>query len=121
LECRQLSRDAPELTARALEAHFKQKQGHRLGPLAQQLAGMLAELNRSRLSRDTSRLFHDLHQLDAAGEAFRYDGQLRTSASHVDVPRLLQPFRGAFAVIHGGVLTALYEYPPREIGTEYGA
>ena len=44
-ECRQLSGDDPGLTAQALEAHFKQKQRHRLGPLAQQLAGMLAELN----------------------------------------------------------------------------
>ena len=41
LECCQLNGDDPGLTAQALEAHFKQKQRHRLGPLAQQLAGML--------------------------------------------------------------------------------
>jgi hypothetical protein len=122
-ECRQLSGDNPGLTAQALEAHFKQKQRHRLGPLAQQLAGMLAELNLAQLPPDTSRLLQGLHQLDPTGEAFRYDGQLKTSASHVDVPRLVQRFRGAFGIIHGGVLTALHEHASflREIRAEYGA
>jgi len=122
VECCQLNGDDPGLTAQALEAHFKQKQRHRLGPLAQQLAGMLDELNLSQLPPDTSRLLQDLHQLDPAGEAFRYDGQLKTSASHVSVPRLVERFRAAFAIIHGGVLTALYEHASflREIRTEYG-
>ena len=121
-ECRQLGGDDPGLTAQALEAHFKQKQRHRLGPLAQQLAGMLAELNLAQLPPDTSRLLQGLHQLDPTGEAFRYDGQLKTSASHVDVPRLVQRFRAAFGIIHGGVLTALYEHASflREIRAEYG-
>jgi hypothetical protein len=122
-ECRQLSGGDPGLTAQALEAHFKQKQRHRLGPLAQQLAAMLAELNLAELPPDTSRLLQGLHQLDPTGEAFRYDGQLKTSASHVDVPRLVQRFRSAFGIIHGGVLTALYEHASflREIRAEYGA
>ena len=122
LECCQLNGDDLGLTAHALEAHFKQKQRHRLGPLAQQLAGMLDVLNLGQLPPDTSRLLQDLHQLDPAGEAFRYDGQLKTSARHVDVPRLVQRFRAAFAIIHGGVLTALYEHASflREIRTEYG-
>jgi hypothetical protein len=121
-ECRQLGGGDPGLTAQALEAHFKQRQRHRLGPLAQQLAGMLAELNLAELPPDTSRLLQGLHQLDPNGEAFRYDGQLKTSASHVDVPRLLQRFRSAFGIIHGGVLTALYEHASflREIRAEYG-
>lgn len=55
-ECRQLSGDDPGLTAHALEAHFKQKQRHRLGPLAHQLAGMLAELNLTQLPPGTSQL-----------------------------------------------------------------
>ena len=50
-ECRQLDGDDPGLTAQALEVHFKQKQRHRLGPLAQQLAGMLGELNLAQLPR----------------------------------------------------------------------
>ena len=122
-ECRQLKGDGdPGLTANALEAHFKQKQRHRLGPLAQQLAGMLAALNLHELPPDTSRLIQDLHQLDPTGEAFRYDGQLKTSAGHVDVPRLVQRFRAAFAILHGGILTALYEHASflREIRMEYG-
>jgi hypothetical protein len=121
-ECRQLSGDDTELTAQALEAHFKQKQRHRLGPLAQQLAGMLAELNLAQLPPDTLRLLQGLHQLDPTGEAFRYDGQLKTSASHVDVSRLVQRFRAAFGIVHGGVLTALYEHASflREICAEYG-
>jgi hypothetical protein len=122
LECCQLNGDDPGLTAQALEAHFKQTQRHRLGPLAQQLAGMLANLNLGQLPPDTSRLLQDLHQLDPTGEAFRYEGQLKTSASHVDVPRLVQRFRTAFAILHGGVLTALDEYASflREIRMEYG-
>jgi len=122
-ECRQLEGDDdPGLTAQVLEVHFKQKQRHRLGPLSQQLAEMLAELHLAQLPPDTSRLLQHLHQLDPTGEAFRYDGQLKTSAGHVDVPRLVQRFRAAFAIIHGGVLTALYEHASflREIRTEYG-
>ena len=122
-ECRQLKGDGdPGLTANALEAHFKQKQRHRLGPLAQQLAGMLAALNLHELPPDTWRLLQDLHQFDPTGEAFRYDGQIKTSAGHVDVPRLVQQFRAAFAILHGGMLTALYEHASilREIRTEYG-
>jgi hypothetical protein len=62
------------------------------------------------------------HQFDPTGEAFRYDGQLKTSASHVDVPRLVQRFRAAFGIIHSGVLTALHEHASflREIRAEYG-
>jgi hypothetical protein len=122
VECCWLNGGDPGLTPQALEVHFKQKQRHRLGPLAQQLAGMLTELNLGQLPPDTSRLLRDLHQLDPAGESFRYDGQLKTSASHVDVPRLVERFRAAFAIIHGGVLTALHEHASflREIRTEYG-
>jgi hypothetical protein len=121
--CRQLSGDDdPRLTAQALEGHFRQKQRHRLGPLAQQLAGGLADLNLDQLPPDTSRLLQDLHQLDPTGEAFRYHGQLKTSASHVDVPRLVERFRAAFAILHGGVLTALDVHAAflQEMRTEYG-
>jgi hypothetical protein len=112
----------PGLTAHAPEAHFKQKQRHRLGPLAQQLAGMLADLKLGRLPPDTSRLLQDPHQLDPTGETFRYDGQLKTSASHVDVPRLVRRFRATFGILHGRVLTALDEHASflREISAEYG-
>ena len=122
LECCQLNGDDPGLTAQAVEAHFKRKQRHRLGPLALELMALLANLNLGQLPPSTSRLLQDLHQLDPTGEAFRYDGQLKTSASHVDVPRLVQRFRAAFAILHGGVLTALDEHASflREIRTEYG-
>ena len=110
-ECCQLDGDDdPGLTPQALEAHFKQKQRHRLGPLAQQLAGMLADLNLDELPPDTMHLLQDLHQLDPTGEAFRYEGHLKTSASHVDVTRLVERFRAAFDVIHGGVLAVLDQY-----------
>jgi hypothetical protein len=109
-ECRQLGGDDPGLTAEALEAHFKQKQRHRLGPLAQQLAGLLADLNLDELPPDTTHLLHSLHQLDPTGEAFRYEGHLKTSASHVDVTRLVERFRDAFGIIHGGVLAVLDQY-----------
>ena len=120
--CRQLDGDDdPGLTPQALEAHFKQKQRHRLGPLAQQLAGLLAELNLDELPPDTTYLLQSLHQLDPTGEAFRYEGHLKTSASHVDVTRLVEHFRAAFDVIHGGVLTALEEYAAflHEMRAEY--
>ena len=55
--CRQLDGDDdPGLSPQALEAHFKQKQRHRLGPLAQQLAGLLADLNLDELPPDTMQL-----------------------------------------------------------------
>jgi hypothetical protein len=109
--CRRLDgADDPKLTPQALEAHFKQKQRHRLGPLAQQLAGLLADLNLDELPPDTTQLLHRLHQLDPTGEAFRYEGHLKTSASHVDVTRLVERFRDAFSIIHGGVLAVLDQY-----------
>lgn len=109
--CRQLDGDDdPGLTPQALEAHFKQKQRHRLGPLAQQLAALLASLNLDKLPPDTMHLLQSLHQLDPTGEAFRYEGHLKTSASHVDVTRLVERFRAAFDVIHGGVLAVLHQY-----------
>ena len=120
--CRRLDGDDdPGLAHQALEAHFKQKQRHRLGPLAQQLAGLLAELNLDELPPDTTYLLQRLHQLDPTGEAFRYEGHLKTSASHVDVTRLVEHFRAAFDVIHGGVLTALDEYAAflHEMRAEY--
>ena len=100
----------PELTPQALEAHFKQKQRHRLGLLAQQLAGLLADLNLDELPPDINHLLDSLHQLDPTGEAFRYEGHLKTSASHVDVTRLVERFRDAFGIIHGGVLAVLDQY-----------
>jgi len=110
VECCQLNGGDPGLTAQALEAHFKQKQRHRLGPLAQQLAGLLADLNLDELPPDTMHLLRSLHQLDPTGEAFRYEGHLNTSASHVDVTRLVERFRAAFDVIHGGVLAVPDQY-----------
>jgi hypothetical protein len=120
--CRQLNGDAdPGLTPQALEAHFKQKQRHRLGPLAQQLARLLADLNLDELPPDTMRLLHSLHQLDPTGEAFRYEGHLKTSASHVDVTRLIERFRATFDIIHGGVLAELDQYADflQEVREEY--
>lgn len=108
--CRQLDGDDPGLTPQALEAHLKQKQRHRLGPLAQQLAALLGSLNLDKLPPDTMHLLQSLHQLDPTGEAFRYEGHLKTSASHVDVTRLVERFRAAFDVIHGGVLAVLDQY-----------
>jgi hypothetical protein len=102
--------DDPGLAPEALEAYFKQKQRHRLDPLARQLAGMLAKLRLDNLPPETMRLLTQLHQLDPTGESFRYDGQLRTNAQHVDVGRLVELFRAAFCVIHGGVLTVLDQY-----------
>jgi len=55
-------------------------------------------------------LLRSLHQLDPTGEAFRYEGHLKTSASHVDVTRLVERFRATFDVIHGGVLAVLDQY-----------
>ena len=120
--CRQLDGDDdPGLTPQALEVHFKQKQRHRLGPLAHQLAGLLADLNLGELPPETTHLLQSLHQLDPTGEAFRYEGHLKTSASHVDVTRLVEHFRAAFDVIHGGVLTALDGYSAflHEMRAEY--
>lgn len=108
--CRQLDGDDPGLTAQALEAHFKQKQRHRLGPLAQQLATLLASLNLDKLPSDTMQLLQSLHQLDPTGEAFRYEGHLNTTASHVDVTRLVEHFRAAFDVIHGAVPAVLGQH-----------
>jgi hypothetical protein len=102
--------DDPCLAPEALETYFKQKQRHRLDPLAQQLAGMLAKLRLDKLPPDTMRLLTQLHQLDPTGESFRYDGQLRTSARQVDVGRLVELFRAAFYVIHDGVLAVLDQY-----------
>jgi hypothetical protein len=102
--------DDPGLAPEALETYFKQKQRHRLDPLAQQLAGMLAKLRLDKLPPDTMRLLTQLHQLDPTGESFRYDGQLRTSARQVDVGRLVELFRAAFYVIHDGVLAILDQY-----------
>jgi hypothetical protein len=102
--------DDPALAPEALESYFKQKQRHRLDPLARQLAGMLARLGLDELPPDTTRLLAQLHQLDPSGESFRYDGQLRTSARQVDVVQLVELFRNAFYVIHGGVLAVLDQY-----------
>lgn len=123
LECCLLNGDDPGLTSEALERYFKQKQRHRLGPLARQLAGMLDVLDLAQLPQETSRVLQDVHQLDPTGEAFRYDGHLKTSAGYVDVPKLVQRFRRAFGIIHGGMLTALHEHALflHEIRTEYGA
>ena len=77
---------------------------------AQCPAAMLATLRLDKLAPDTMRLLTQLHQLDPAGESFRYDGQLRTSARQVDVGRLVELFRAAFYVVHDGVLAALDQY-----------
>jgi hypothetical protein len=102
--------DDPGLAPEALEAYFKQKQRHRLDPLGRQLAGMLARLRLDNLPPETMRLLAQLHQLDPSGEAFRYDGQLRTSARQVDVGQLVELFRAAFCVIHDGVPGVLDQY-----------
>ncbi len=99
--------DDPGLAPEALETYFKQKQRHRLDPLARQLASMLAKLRLDKLPPETMRLLTQLHQLDPTGESFRYDGQLRTNARQVDVGRLVELFRAAFYVIHDGVLAVL--------------
>jgi len=120
--CGQLNGDDdPGLTPQTLEAHFRQKQRHRLGPLAHQLARLLASLNLDDLPPNTTNLLQSLHQLDPTGEAFRYEGHLKTTASHVDVPWLVERFRAAFGIIHGGVLTALDEYAAflHEMHAEY--
>ena len=87
--------------------------------------GVLAGLRRAIVSASEPAAgvgWSSLSELDPTGEAFRYDGQLNTIASNVDVPRLVQRFRAAFGIIHGGVLTALYEHASflREIRAEYG-
>ncbi len=71
---------------------------------------MLAKLRLDELPPDTMHLLTQLHQLDPAGESFRYDGQLRTNARQVDVGRLIELFRSAFYVIHDGVLAVLDQY-----------
>lgn len=93
-----------------LETHLKRKQSHRLGPLAQQLTGLLERLALERLPAETMSLLARLHQLDPSGEAFRYANHLKTTTHHVDVPRLTALFRDTFRVIHGGVLTELDVY-----------
>jgi hypothetical protein len=102
--------DDPILAPEALEGHFKQKQRHRLDPLAKQLADMLKKLDLDELPPDTMRLLARLHQLDPTGEAFRYADRLKTDAHQVDVGQLTQLFRDAFNIIHGGVLTVLDQY-----------
>ncbi len=93
-----------------LETHLKRKQSHRLGPLAQQLAGLLERLDLGRLPTETMSLLARLHQLDPSGEAFRYANHLKTTAYQVDVVHLTALFRDAFHIVHGGVLTALDVY-----------
>jgi hypothetical protein len=120
--CRQLDAGHdPALTPQALEAHFRQRQRHRLGPLARQLAELLAALDLDQLPQDTMRLLQNLHQLDPVGEAFRYEGSLKTSAHHIDATRLVERLRRAFRIIHSGVLTGLTEHADflHEIREEY--
>jgi hypothetical protein len=107
-------------TPQDLGADFKRRQRHRLGPLAQQLAELLAGLNLDWLPPDIMRLLQSLHQLDPTGEAFRYEGALKTSAHHVNVAGLVERLRAAFRVIHGGILTGLTEHADilREIREE---
>ncbi|MBG6092804.1 hypothetical protein [Actinomadura viridis] len=100
----------PSLHPDELDVHLKRKQRHRLGPLADQLAGLLKELALEGLPADTMRLLARLHQLDPTGEAFRYADHLESSAHAVDVPELTKLLRDAFAIVHGGVITALHVY-----------
>lgn len=102
--------DDPGLAPEALETYFKQKQRHRLEPLARQLAGMLAKLKLDNLPPETMRLLAQLHQLDPTGESFRYDCQLRTNARQVDVGQLVELFRAAVCVIHDGLPAVLDQY-----------
>lgn len=109
--CRQLDvGHDPALIPQALEAHFRQRQRHRLGPLARQLVELLEALDLDQLPQDAMRLLQDLHQIDPAGEAFRYEGSLETSAHHVDVTQLVGRLRRAFRIIHSGVLNGLTEH-----------
>jgi hypothetical protein len=100
-------RGGPVLSADELDVYLKRKQGHRLGPLAEQLAGLLSRLKLGGLPPETLRLLARLHQLDPRGEAFRYANQMETKAQIVDVARLATLFREAFDMIHSGVLTML--------------
>jgi len=97
-----------ELYPENLEAHLKCKQSHRLGPLAQQLSGLLERLSLGGLPAGTMKVLAQMQQLDPRGEAFRYAHHLNTTATHVDVPALVKLFREVFGLIHGGVLTELY-------------
>ncbi len=108
VECLQMARrDHGVPTPSELEAHLKSKQRHRLGPLAEQLAGLLNQLQLGSLPPETMRWLMRLHQLDPSGEAFRYANHLKTDATAVDVVRLASAFREAFDMVHGGVLTML--------------
>lgn len=100
----------PWLQPGALNEHLKYKKGHRLEPLGRMLADLLARIGLEGLPQGTTSLLARLHQLDKTGEAFRYSGYLKTQAYAVNVPALIEFFREAFGVIHGGVLTMLHEY-----------
>jgi hypothetical protein len=102
--------DDPKLVPEALETYLKRKQGHRLGPLSKQLTVMLKELDIEELPADVVLTLERLHLLDPTGEAFRYADQLKTDSHHVHVGPLVELFRDAFNVTHGGVLAVLDQY-----------
>ncbi|WP_155373742.1 hypothetical protein [Catellatospora vulcania] len=99
--------DDPELQPEAIEAAFKKTYKHRVEPLGKRLVELLKWLQLGDLPEQTTKILARLHNLDPYGEAFRYEGNLRTSATTVDVPRLAALFRDTFDLIHGGVLTEL--------------
>ncbi|MFI0792517.1 hypothetical protein ACH4OY_07445 [Micromonospora rubida] len=103
----QSGQDSCAPTISEVEAHLKSRQRHRVGPLAQQLAGILNQLQLTGLPPETLHWLMRLQQLDPSGEAFRYANHLNTDAEAIDVVRLAAFFREAFDVIHGGVLTML--------------
>ena len=109
------------LDAKEVEHWLRRGAGHSLHSLAQRLQQHLNDLDLGELPAETHAVLQELHQLDPAGDAFRYawgwdkatrstQRSPRPSTRLVDLAAMDGHFHRTFDLLSGGVMTALDVY-----------
>lgn len=88
----------PDLDNDKLAAHLKQKLGHKLLPLVDELDKHLVALKQPRMPSSVRSTLNLISSADRLGESFRYEGSLPDEQDYIDFLALAQAVADAYQV-----------------------
>jgi hypothetical protein len=111
----------PELSAEAVAKRLRNKHGHRLMALVDELDNHFRALQESPFPADVRRVFTLIAASDPRGEAFRYPGGLPDNQDYIDFPKLAAALKQTYGMARAAsdVLSAYEEYQHTMLADQY--
>jgi hypothetical protein len=111
----------PRLGPQAVNERLKNKHGHRLMALVDELDDHLRALQQPIFPTEVRRMFTLIATSDPRGEAFRYPGELPDSQDYIDFPKLAAALKESYRIGSAAydALSAYEEYQRAMLAEQY--